>query len=68
MTDCGKEGSCCMGAECHGWPRGGRGGAELPAGCSPWTAEGGAMVICCCAMSKEERVVCVGEEEEESGC
>jgi hypothetical protein len=52
MTDRGKEGSCCMGAECHGWPRGGRGGAELRAGCSSWTVEGGAMVICCCAMEQ----------------
>jgi hypothetical protein len=32
---------CYLGAERHGWPRGGRGRAELPAGCSPWTAEGG---------------------------
>jgi hypothetical protein len=38
------EGPYCMGTECHGWPRGGSGGAKLPASCSPWTAEGGRKV------------------------
>jgi hypothetical protein len=55
MTDCGEEGPCCMGTECHGWPRGGSGGAELPTGCSPWTVEGG-------------RKGSLGEEGKEDAC